>query len=76
MLIIKGDQVVNLDQTFSIYHGGASGRALIFRGSDVLSAELIFRDRNEAIVARQKIIDYANHDRSLCDLDDMKEYNE
>jgi len=70
MLIIKkGEIVVNMTQVFSMRLSGQAGRVLLFRGSDVLSAEMPFGSVNEAKAARDAVIDAHINGDLFVDLD-------
>ena len=72
MLVKKGETIVNMTQVFSMRLSGQAGRVLLFRGSDVLSAEMPFGSADEAKAAREVIID-AHIDRDLfVDLDELE----
>jgi len=71
MLIIKkGETVVNMTQVFSMRLSGQAGRVLLFRGSDVLSAEMPFGSVNEAKAARDAVIDAHINGDLFVDLDE------
>ena len=62
MLIIKGEAVVNLDNVFSMRLAGAGGRTIVFRGSDSLTMEMHFPNKDDAMTAINQITEASQMD--------------
>ena len=76
MLVIQKEQMVNMDLTFSVKAGGQGDRYLHFRGSDSLSVDMPFKDRNQALLVRDRIAENVGNDVAVMDVDAYLEDDE
>lgn len=76
MLIFKGNQVVNLANTFSLAIGGQGNRYVVARGSDHLQIDFVFENHDKAVMALEIITQNAGDGKPALYIDEALKAHE